>query len=261
LKPLQSGGWFVEAALANKKKIRLLLDTGSTGLFVVGRSVKKGGYTPISEETVFAGGGTGRTPSARGLLERIDFGGLAFKDALVTTTPTEFDPQGRYHGVLGINVFSGYRLTIDLVKGRLILEPSRSMTTGAPYWDVGGQLLVEAAAEGGGSGLFLLDTGAVRSMIDVRFAATIPQARRGAAAGVTTYGGRVAGAELLRGVSLRFLGISGGAAEMHASDLTQRSRLGGAEVSGFLGMDVLARSRLVIDTGAHRVDASAPPKD
>jgi predicted aspartyl protease len=257
LKPLPSGGVFVEASLANKKKIRLLLDTGSTGLFVVARAVKKAGFTPLSEETVFAGGGTGRTPSSRGLLERFELGGVTFSDALVTTTTSEFDPQGRIHGVLGINIFSGYRVTIDLAKGRMTLEPSREMSGGNPYWDVEGQMLVRAEAAGGPSGLFLFDTGATRSMLDARFAASIPGTRVGAAAGVKTYGGHVAGAVTVRGVALRFLGVGGTAGDLHASDLTQRSRLGGVEVSGYLGLDVLERTRIVIDTGAHRVDVTA----
>jgi len=261
IKPMVGGrGFVIEAKLANKKKIRLLLDTGSTGLFVVERAVKKGGYTPLSEETVFAGGGEGRTPSSRGLLQRLTLGSLEFSNALVTTTTTEFDPQGRIHGVLGLSVFSGYRIGLDLAKGRMILEPSAPMAEGEPYWDVGGQLLVRADTEGGPSGLFLLDTGAVRSMLDTKFAASVPGSRVVSEAGVRTYGGNVAGATAIRGVILHFRGLSGPAGVLHAADLTQRSRLGGVEVSGFLGMDLLDGKRLVIDTRARRVDVVSPAR-
>jgi len=257
LTPMVGGsGFFIEARLANKKKIRLLLDTGSTGLFVVLRAVKKGGYSPLSEETVFAGGKTGRTPSTRGLLARFELGGLEFADALVTTTTEEFDPQGRVHGVVGLNIFAGYRVTLDLARGRLILEPAAAMTEGAPYWDVAGQMLVRAEATGGPDGLFLFDTGAVRSMLDTRFVATVPGAAIVSSATVRTYGGNVAGAMAVRGVTLRFLGLSGAAGTVHASDLTQRSRLGGVEVAGFLGMDLLDGTRIVVDTGARRVDVT-----
>jgi hypothetical protein len=260
LKPLAGtgGGYFVEATLANKKKVRLLLDTGSTGLFVVERAVKKGGFTPLSEETVFAGGGTGRATSARGLLSRLAIGGVEFTDALVTTTKDEFDPQGRIHGVLGINVFSGYRLTMDLVKGRLILSPPADDAAGAPYWDVAGQMLVTASAVPEPSGLFLFDTGAVRSMIARSFVDAVPGAQIAGAAGVRTYGGNVAGASAVRGVKLRFLDVESSGGTVHTSDLTQRSRLGGVEVSGFLGMDLLERRTIVIDTRARRVAVVAP---
>ena len=59
-------------------------------------------------------------------------GGVEFADALVTTTKDEFDPQGRIHGVLGLNVFSGYRVTMDLAKGRLALTRCGGEAGGAP---------------------------------------------------------------------------------------------------------------------------------
>jgi hypothetical protein len=247
------GGYVVEATLAKKKKIRLLLDTGSTGLFVVERAVKKGGFTPLSEETVFAGGGSGRAKSSRGLLEKIVLGGLVFSDALVTTTNDEFDPQGRVHGVLGLNVFAGYRVTMDLARGRLILEPCADDAAGTPYWDVSGQMLVRAAAIPSPEGLFLFDTGATRSMVSRSFVKSVPGAEVADAAGIRTYGGKVAGAATVRGVKLRFQDVSGADGPVYTSDLTQRSRLGGVEISGFLGMDLLDSMTIVVDTRARKV--------
>jgi predicted aspartyl protease len=260
LKPLAGtgGGYFIEAQLANKKKIRLLLDTGSTGLFAVERAVKKGGYTPLSLETVFAGGGAGRAPSARGLLPKFAIGGLEFRDALITTTKDEFDPQGRIHGVLGLNVFSGYRVTMDFVRGRLLLTPPADDAAGAPYWEVAGQMLVSASAKPDLAGLFLFDTGATRSMLARSFADAVPGAQVVGTAGVRTYGGNVAGASSVRGVKLRFLDLESTGGAVYTSDLTQRSRLGGVEISGFLGMDLLDRTTIVIDTRARRVAVVTP---
>jgi hypothetical protein len=45
---------------------------------------------------------------------------------------------------------------------------------------------------------------------------------------------------------------------MYTSDLTQRSRLGGVEISGFLGMDLLDRTTIVIDTRARKIAVVAP---
>jgi len=260
LKPMvgTGGGYFVEVTLANRKKIRLLLDTGSTGLFVVERAVKKGGLTPLSEETVFAGGGAGRTASARGLLEKLTIGGVEFADALVTTTKEEFDPQGRIHGVLGLDVFSGYRVTMDLAHGRLALDRCGSETGGTPFWDVSGQMLVRASAAGV-EGLFLFDTGATRSMFARAYSDAVPGAQVASAAAVRTYGGNVAGAASVRGVKLRFLDLEGEGGPAYTADLTQRSRLGGVEISGFLGMDLIDGSKVVIDTCAQRVAIPVVP--
>ena len=258
LKPLTGtgAGFFLEASLANGKKIRLLLDTGSTGLFVVARVVKKGGFTLLSEETVFAGGGSGRAKSSRGLLSTLGIGGLTFADALITTTTDEFDPQGRIHGVLGLNVFSGYRVTLDLRKGRLTLDPCTDAPAGAAYWDVSGQMLVRASPASERDGLFLFDTGAARSMLARSVADALPGAQVTSPASVRTYGGNVAGASSVRGVKLRFLDLAGDGSPLYTSDLTQRSRLGGVEVSGFLGMDLLSGTTIVVDTRAHRVSVA-----
>jgi hypothetical protein len=259
LKPLAGtgGGYFVEASLANGKKIRLLLDTGSTGVFVVERVVKKGGLTPLSEDTVFAGGGSGRARSSRGLLAKLAIGGLEFADALITTTKDEFDPQGRIHGVLGLNVFAGYRVTLDLRKGRLVLAPCGDDAAGASYWDVSGQMLVHASAAPGRDGLFLFDTGAARSMVARSVVDAVPGAQVTSPASVRTYGGNVAGASSARGVKLRFLDLAGDGGPVYTSDLTQRSRLGGVEVSGFLGLDLLDGTKIAVDTLARRVTVTA----
>jgi len=247
-------GWVLEARLKGNKKLRLLLDTGSTGLFVVERAVKKAGLSPLPEETVFAGGSTGRARSGRGLLERLAIGDLVFEDALVTTTRDEFDPQGRIHGVLGIAALAGYLVTLDLDRGKLILEAAPTEASGEPYWNVGGQMLVRAGAEGASEdGLFLFDTGATRSMIATAYAATIGGASESSPAAVRTYGGNVAGAAALRNVSLRFGGVPLGTETVNRSDLTQRSRLGGVEIAGFLGLDALDGTVIRIDTTRQRV--------
>jgi len=247
-------GWIVEARLKGNKKIRLLLDTGSTGLFVVERAVKKAGLAPLAEETVFAGGGSGRTRSHRGLLETLAIGDLVFHDALVTTTTDEFDPQGRIHGVLGIAALSGYLVTLDLDRGRLVLSPPPAEPSGEPYWAVGGQMLVRAGAQGAPEdGLFLFDTGATRSMIATSYAATIAGATETSPAAVRTYGGNVAGASAIANVALRFAGLPLSTETVHRSDLTQRSRLGGVEIAGFLGLDALDGTVITIDTTRQRV--------
>jgi hypothetical protein len=247
-------GWIVEARLKGNKKIRLLLDTGSTGLFVVERAVKKAGLSPLAEETVFAGGGSGRTRSHRGLLETLAIGDLVFHDALVTTTTDEFDPQGRIHGVLGIAALSGYLVTLDLDHGRLVLEPPPAEPSGEPYWNVGGQMLVRAAAERApDDGLFLFDTGATRSMISTSYAGTIAGTSETSPAAVRTYGGNVPGASAVSNVSLRFAGLPLATETVNRSDLTQRSRLGGVEIAGFLGLDALDGTVITIDTTRQRV--------
>lgn len=251
--PGKPAGYVVEATLARGKRIRLLLDTGSSGLFVVERAVKKAGIEFLADETVFAGGEGGRTASKRGILAEFALGELAFKDALVTTTTKDLEATGRFHGVLGLSIVDGYRVTLDLAKGRLVLEPptqSDAPPHRTPYWLVSGQLLVEGEADSGHRGLFLLDTGAQRTMLGDTFAASVPGISIGGEASVRSYGGAVAGVRVARGAKLKVLDLVSSGTTIHVADLTQRSRLGEVEVSGFVGLDLLAGRTIVLDTAA-----------
>lgn len=254
-------GYSVEIAVARGKPIRALLDTGSPGLFLVERIAAKAGLTYLAEETTFGGGGEGRHPNKSGLLTSVALGDLRFTDALVTTTMQEIEPTGRYHGVLGLSVFQGYRVTLDLAREKLVLDlPSAaSPTTGAPYWSVESQMLVEAVTQDGRSGLFLFDTGATASLLSLDFA-DAAKAWIGGENYARGYGGVLRDAREVRGVKLRFQGLETSGAPMTASDLSQRSRLGGVEVSGYLGLDLLARTLVTVDTVTRRVSVVKPAK-
>lgn len=251
-------GYVVEAEIAAGRKTWLLLDSGSGGLFMVERALKKASPETLAEETVFAGGGSGRDASRRAILPSFALRGLSFQDALITTTRREIEPTGRYHGVLGLSIFEGYRVTIDLARGRLVLERDAEPIDGAPYFEVAGQMLVEATA-GETPGLFLLDTGAARSVVSAALAETIPGARLGPATPVHTYGGAVSGARLASGIALAFQTLPSHVKPKTASDLTQRSRLGGVEVAGFVGLDVLAGHLIVVDTVRRKVRGRVSP--
>lgn len=256
--PDGSGGCagFVVQVEAGGRKIWVLLDTGSGGFFAVERALRKSGLEPISEETVFAGGGAGREASKKGFVPSFAIGGLRFRDAVATTTPNEIDPAGRYQGVLGIGIFAGYRVTLDLAKGRLVLDSGEIPAGAVPYWEVAGQMLVEAGGGERGRGLFLFDTGASRSFLSFGYAS----GAAGAGADVRTYGGAVEGARQVLGVVLEFPGLPPSAKPKTAGDLTQRSRLSGVEISGFLGLDVLDGAVVVVDTKSRRIAATRPAR-
>ncbi len=249
-------GWTVPARLgASRRKVRLLLDTGSGGLFLVDRVARRAGLETLAEETTFGGGGTGRHRSTRGVLARVAFGALAFEDALVTTSPGDLDPTGRYQGILGPGVFEDYRLTIDLGRRSLTLErDGPRLATGAPYWVVAGQILVRARAHGAPDGLFLLDTGASSSIVGLAYVASVPGARWIDPVSTRGYGGPIAGARRVEGVEIELLGHGTGRVPLIAADLAGRSRLGGVEIAGYLGLDLLQDRVLVLDPASRRVD-------
>jgi tetratricopeptide (TPR) repeat protein len=246
-------GLVIEVGLGERKKpVPLLLDTGSPGLFVIRRAARKRGLAPIAEQSQFGGGGDQRHRSTRGLFARATIGDLRFRDALASSNKQEMDPTGRYHGVIGLAVFEGYRITLDLQDDRLLLEPPVESADGDPYWTVEGQWLVKGRM-GDAPGLWLLDTGATFSMPDRAKAERVPGARLGSDVSVHGFGGRIAGARRVEGIEVTFQGLASGTKPMTAIDLSTRSRLGGVELWGFIGLDLLDGKRIVIDTVSRRM--------
>ena len=120
-------------------------------------------------------------------------------------------------------------------------------------------MLVGASAVARPDGLFLFDTGA--STIDD--GALVRRSRPGRASrqardGVRTYGGNVARrCRRCAASSCDSSTSKGDGSTVFTSDLTQRSRLGGVEVSGFLGLDLLDGTTIVVDTRARSVAVAA----
>jgi tetratricopeptide (TPR) repeat protein len=246
-------GFVVRVGLGEKAKpVPLLLDTGSPGLFVIQRVARKRGLDPVAVQSQFGGGGDQRHSSTRGLFATAAIGELRFRDALASSNKQEMDPTGRFHGVIGLAVFNGYRVTLDLEDDKLLLDPPAEIEGGDPYWTVEGQWLVEGRI-GGEAGLLLFDTGATYSIVDQATVERLPGARLSQPVTVHGFGGRIGGARLVQGIEIAFQRLASGPGPMSAIDLSGRSRLGGVELSGFIGLDLLSGKRIVIDTVNRRL--------
>jgi len=245
-------GYAVEARLGPKgKKVRLLLDTGAHGLFIVERKTRKTGFSPLAEGTLFGGGGKGKHSTTRGLFSSFALGELRFENALAKVTG-EFDATGRYHGLLGISIFAGYRVTLDLDRRRLTLNLPTDDPSGESFWWVSGQMLVRAGAGSGAEGLFIFDTGASGTVLASTFIEELEEATVGEATAVRSFGGMVPEARWVDDVELGFGGLRT-SGPLRTYDLSTRSKLGGVEISGLLGLDLLGQRRIVIDPVAQRV--------
>src|SRR4029079_18079038 len=98
------------------------------------------------------------------------------QDALASASAAEIETTGRYQGILGLDVFDGYVITLDLKKGRWILyypgDEAVGDASGRRYWNVSGQILVETNPGDAPPGLFMVDTGASTSVVAVAYDAS-----------------------------------------------------------------------------------------
>ncbi|MCP3978228.1 MAG: hypothetical protein GY716_02695 [bacterium] len=250
-------GYVIRVKLGERgKPVPLLLDSGSPGLLVLHRVARKSGFERLATTTSFGGGGDRKQRGGRGLFPAIDIGGLSFTDVLATSIDRELDATGRFRGLIGLSAFNGYRITLDLEHRRLLLEPGGAELDGSPYWNVDGQWVVRASLAGNDrDGLFLFDSGATNTMVSFDLVRDLPRAHLGEAIGVHGVGGKYEGVRALGGVEVRFQDASA-RGSLRATDLSVRSRIGGVEIGGFLGLDALAGRRIVIDTVQRKVRIS-----
>ena len=96
-------------------------------------------------------------------------------------------------GLIGLSVFDGYRVTLDLHADRLVLDAPGDTAVGEPYWTLGGQMLVRAQVAGE-SGLFLFDTGSSGTLIHSGLARRLSGARLGQPTALRGFGGTIEGA-------------------------------------------------------------------
>ena len=148
------------------------------------------------------------------------------------------------------------RALLDLPNQELVLtrtDDSSSDPASEPFWMVSGQMLVNASVRNGRPGLFLFDTGATWSILSKRFAALLADVRSEPTTGVRGFGGAVEGASIVSGTAVLFGGLAGGENGLRSFDMSVRSEVGGVEVSGFIGLDLLTDVRITIDTVAQWV--------
>jgi len=209
----------------------------------------------LADKTLVSAGGDRRQSTRRGLLSEVSLGGLTFRDALVTVADGELDPTGRFHGLLGVSIFGGYRVVLDFRRKRLELTRESSALDGVPYWWVSGQLLVEARV-GSERGLFVLDTGASVTVIASRVVERAEQAEGDPEVELRALGGRVAGAREVRGIRIEVAGLDSRDASFVSYDFSEQNRVGGIEVFGLIGLDLLVNRRIEIDTVHQRLSIS-----
>lgn len=253
-------GYAVPMKLAGRRRPAwALLDSGSPGVFLARYLRKKVDHEALSEETAFGGGGSGRQGIVTARLKKLSLGELAWTDAQVSFSSGDLSGERLYDAIVGFNLFHGYRVTIDPRAGVLTLteKPAKEPPADAArFWRFAGQWLVEVEA-GGATGAMIFDTGASATVLATHFAKRAGTAVRGSSR-VRGFGGEHAGAGRAGPLTLHTLGGTSKLPGPATVDLSLRSRLGGVEVVGFLGWDVLGSDPWVIDTKTQTIWRDPP---
>jgi predicted aspartyl protease len=245
-----------------------VLDTGAAETILAPELAETAKVTSFGAQTgVFAGGK--QAGLVRGALASLSLGDLKIGPMPVSILDTSSFAQAlngqAVCGVIGMDVLSRFRATIDYPGGRLILAPrlggAPAKGTQARLWLAGDHyLLTQGRVNGGLEGLFLLDTGLAGSAFAAPLSTLAAAGVKLDAPAVTGIGG--GGAVTAQPFTLQTLSL-GGVKETNVPGVAgvfppQLETLSGAHISGLVSHGFLHRYAVTLDLVAMTVTLKGP---
>jgi tetratricopeptide (TPR) repeat protein len=260
----------VKVRLNNTRTVRLMLDTGSSGVSLSPKAAEKAGLETLGDvRSEFRGLGDKKPQEAFAYLaESLEIGDLRFNNFPLkvsqAATTDDFD------GLMGADVFHMFRVTIDFPKRRLQLAPNSSGPPGDEAVDAadplatgftrmlrfGHMLTVETKVNEGTPQLFLLDSGSSGNLVDNEAAQESTKVKRDYNAGLRGVQGSVTQLSRASKVCLIFAGFKQENLDMLSTSLQAMGDSTGVGIAGVIGMPVLWQMKLTIDyrNGALRLE-------
>jgi predicted aspartyl protease len=249
-------------ASVNGTILHLLLDTGASGIVIPRKTAERAGVTRLAQATLRGFGDSSR-PSAgyRGVAERLGISSVEYRNALISVA--DQDSVGIADGLIGANVFAAFLVTLDFAGRKMRLDPLPGYRPGsnqaedrvvpprmehaARVFRFGHLLLLGTRVNGSREALFVLDTGADRTLISYDLANEVSRLTPETRMRMNGINGRVVDLYQTSDVVLQFAGFEQKSMGMTSIDTWEQSRRIGTEISGFLGLPVLDLFTLTID--------------
>ena len=178
-------GMGIDVAIGNNKPVLLLLDTGASGLLLTQAAIDKAGLSHIGSFDIHGVGDKGARNTFISVADTCTIGTLKYKTCLIRATEGKQRIADESDGLMGMDFFSDYIITIDFYRHTLHLvplpdrppspqgynrEPLPTEAGFTPVYRFGHHLDVSTIVNGKATGLFLIDTGSNLSAIDSTFA-------------------------------------------------------------------------------------------
>lgn len=259
-----------------RQTLRLLLDTGSSGISIAPQAAGKAGLQVLGGEGRDAKGiGDDKAGTAfEYLAAEVRIGDVAFADYPVSVFRGARSPN--FDGLIGADVFRQFVIGIDFAGLELSLdarpgalsdpdEPTDAADTVPPgFFRVlrfGNHLGLPTSANGAAPVIFLVDSGTTENIIDTAVARKSSKIYKDDRTIVKGVQGKVTQIHRANDISLAFAGFRQNNPDLIAIDLTKMSDGMGLAFAGILGMPVLSQMKLTIDyrEGVVRMEAQPQP--
>jgi len=246
--------------MVNGAPVNLVLDTGAAGIVMTRPAAERAGLARLSDGAVRGiGDNTKAAAGYRALAEKFRIGNVEYRNAVVNVTGQSL--VGIEDGLIGSSVFAEFLVTLNFAGGKLRLDPLPGYQPGNELQDRVespelrdaarvfrfGHILLVPARVGTHEGLFVLDSGAARSMMSYDLAAEVSKLNRDDRTAIRGLSGKVGDVYQTGNVVLEFAGFTQKNLGMTAIDTWELSHRLGTEISGFLGLPILDLFKLTID--------------
>jgi len=258
-----------------KQTVRLLLDTGASGISLAPKVAEKAGLQVL--------GGEGRDAKGIGddkagiafeyLAAEVRIGDVAFADYPVAVFRGAQSPDT--DGLIGADVFRRFIVGIDLPGLELSLEQRPGEAAESPdepvdssdamppgfvrVYRFGNHLALPTSVNGDRAMIFLVDTGSSANLIDAATARQSSFLYNDGRTVVKGVQGGVSDVSRARRISLVFAGFRQDNPDVIAINLEKMSNDFGVGFSGILGMPVLGQMKLTIDYREGRIRMEPRP--
>jgi tetratricopeptide (TPR) repeat protein len=244
-------GYGVRARLNDRATVTLLVDTGSSGITITRKLAEKIGASKLSEQALEGVGKSGAAVGYKAWVDKVVIGDLEFHDCFVQATPREI---AEVDGIIGMDVFSKYLITLDMPARKLRLEPMPAQSNdGVPAqaeafsksFTLGHFLLLPTAVGKKATGLFVVDSGSNANTISPELARLMPE-MRAFNSPMSGASGVVNSAFIADDATLRFAKVNRND-RISTLDLHSVSKDLGIEISGQIGFSAMENMKLTID--------------
>lgn len=254
-------GFGLMVSINGGRPLKLLLDTGASGITLRSKAARKAGVRTLAAAVVRGIGDECDRASSSALAGEVRIGGVVFVDYLLDVA----DRRALYDedGIIGTDVFADFLVTLDFRRQKLVLDPlpggrpepgqtydraiAPELKAYTPVFRMGHFFLVGARISETKPVLFILDTGASNTMIAMQAAAEATKVHGDSATHLRGVSGNVQKVWRADDVVLHFAGFHQRNWNAIALDLRNLSKQAGIEVSGLLGLPLLQAFTLSLD--------------
>jgi Aspartyl protease/Tetratricopeptide repeat len=274
-------GYGLEVKL-NSHGSRLQIDTGASGIVISHHIAQQAGIQSSYGITVGGVGDEGARAGYLGFAKSIQVGGMQFEDCAVTVVDDRRMGDLDIDGLIGMDVFSNFEITLDYPMGKFSLSPlpkrpgeavsalqlqtnseegsrgeiqevphnryvAPEMKSYTPVYRVGHNLLVPVSLNQSRQRLFIMDTGAWATSVSPQAAREVAKVHRDISDTVKGLSGEVKRLYYVDKMQFVFARTAQEIGNVASLDMTETSRDIGLETAGFLGATTLQYMTLHLD--------------